>query len=192
MNWWYILSPVGVIGLIWLLTRPVRREVQQSDFDHWFREVLINSKMGAWVEIVDVERHASLRVKKLDRIGREILMELAVPVGADVEELARSMREGWEDADLAPSEISEGTDMGLRVLLVSPEAVNSVAAAAGRFFEAAGSVPGCRFRLRAKGRTDPEAIRPLVKSMQHQASEKRSKAWGKALEKSLDEHRDRQ
>ena len=182
-----------MIVFLWMMTRPVRREVQRGDFLHWFHEVLINSKKGAWVEITDGERNAALTARKLDGRGQQLSLILRTPQGVDAREAASSMSEGWDAADVACSEESqEDAGLLLRVDLGSTGEVENVAAGAVRFFDAVGSVPGCRFRLRAKGRTDPEALRPLVSTMQRQPKGTRSRAWGKALEKSLDRHRERQ
>lgn len=192
MSWSYVLGPIALVTFIWMLTRPVRRDVRRSDFDHWFREVLINSKTGAWLEITDVDRNVSFTVRKLDRRGRQISIKIAAAAGRDSQEAVRSMRHAWEGAELTPcSDASEDAAVILRALLESSDAVGDVAAAAVRFFDAAGSAPGCLFRLRAKGRTDPEAIRPLVDSMQHPTRGKKPRVWGKALGKALDRHRDR-
>lgn len=193
MNWWHIVIPAALIAFIWMMTRPVRREVQRGDFGHWYHEVLINSKKGAWVEIADVDRKAALIARKLDGTGQQLSLELRTPEGIDAEEVASSMREGWDGSGVTCSAgTHEGTGLLIRVDLGSADAVEGVAAGVVRFFDTVGSVPGCRFRLRAKGRTDPEALRPLVDTMQRQSKGARSKAWGKALEKSLDRRRDRQ
>ncbi len=169
MNWWHLVIPAAVIAFIWMMTRPVRREVQRGDFHHWFHEVLINSKKGAWVEITDGDRNAALTARKVDGTGQQVSLELRTPEGIDAEDVAGSMSEGWEEAGVTCSEEThEDAGLVLRVDLGSDREVESVASAAVRFFDTVGSVPGCRFRLRAKGRTDPEAIRPMASTMQRQ------------------------
>ena len=186
MMWWFVAAIV--IAVCWKLRRPiVRRDVQRSDFSHFFEALLVGSRTGAWIEIIEAETGNRLYARKEDALGHRVTIEVDQVTSEGADELIRALGELFAEQKVETTRRSE-TNGHLSFVIGLGEAkpVQQVTAIAISVFDLLGSPAGRRFRLRGKGKPDPEHWRPILRSFQRDRHGSRLRRIGEAGIKLLD------
>ena len=191
--WIYLAIGAGVVVGVWILSRrPVKREVTTGDFRHFFQEMLIGSRRGAWIEIRDPRTESTLAARKLDDFGQRMYLELHLPVDVDTERMMQTVQDLAAGSLISSvAGVDERNCLALEIDLVGEKSVDITTSIALSFFEVAGVVPGSRFELQGQGHPDIEAFRPLFQALRRNPKGTRSKRWGVAFENHLDRRRRR-